>query len=228
MLSIDKISIFACSFLVILVPASRSANVDGDLHDPSIAYDPDTGYYLSVSSGYDSIPPAGHRIKGSVLDVAREVVNSFVIYEKADNFNPSLVYDSRNHFFLIVWAPLKPDLIEGIDDHDIYGKYVKLYTDGTHEFNPNILLTIQTLANNDFDYIINWMIKIQIKGIRPIYRNYNPLSGTFVVVWEDDSDGGTTAIDILINYVPPWNPFDCGSPPVPLIDRCFGSGRSHR
>ena len=122
------LSVFTFMFLVIMVPISGFAQVDGEQNTPVIAYDPDTGYYLSV---YVEWIAGITQVWGKVIDAAGKVKDTGIIFHgPPDNYNPDLSYDSKNRVFLVVWEH------NVIGDADIYGKYVKVNPNGTMSFRP--------------------------------------------------------------------------------------------
>ena len=118
------LSILAGLMLVIMIPALVGAQVDGDEARPAMAYDPATGYYLSVFEHYIA---GTTQIWGQVIDANGQPVNpAFLLYHNPpDNYNPDLAYDSTRGIFLVVWEHWSAS------DSQIYAKFVRLQPDGS-------------------------------------------------------------------------------------------------
>ena len=120
------IAIVTCFVVVCLLSASGIAQIDGEEVTPIVAYDPETGHYLSVFVQWNA---TNAHILGEVLRVSDgQVLNQFIVFNLDDNYNPDLAYDSDNDVFLIVWE----HNVSG--DADIYGKYVRVNPDGSVSF----------------------------------------------------------------------------------------------
>ena len=192
--------ILGCLMFFIMLPALVGAVVEGDEAQPAIAFDPSTGYYLSVFQHYYA---GTWQIWGQVLDANGQPVNpSFLLYHNPPmNFYPDLAYDSTRNLFLVVWEHY------GIGDSDIRAKYVRIQPDGSLQANS---------GTSSYDYVVNCD-----NGTFPNNMQANPAvtysssNDNFLVTWEDNRNA-TTGVDIYSSGIPGWNWGD------PLPTRCTG------
>jgi hypothetical protein len=202
--------IFLVLTLVFLGSVSVNAQVAEDEANPAMAYDPATGYYLAVFDRYAF--GITYQIWGQVLDRYGQPVNpSFVLFHGPNNYNPALAYDSQYGVFLVVWEH------STASGTDIYGKYVRVNSDGSVYYNG-----FQT----DYDLTVNCdnggvSLPPNPQKIEPAIA-YDRASGNFMVVWIDNrNDIGTIfdTWDIYGQVVPPWDPFEG----LPAPARCSGT-----
>jgi hypothetical protein len=185
--------------LVFFCPVLVDAQTEGDESEPAIAYDTANDLYLSVYSRYTT---GVTQIWGQVVNAAGQKVNApFIIYHHPTmNSNPTLAYDSINGVFFVVWEHY------ALPDADIYGKYVKLNSDGSvsirsDQYNYDFQVNCDDLGNKSFPTIA-----------------YDSAGHNFLVVWDDDRYFGASGVDLYSQTVPGYD--FSGGGPLPV--RCFG------
>jgi hypothetical protein len=185
--------------LVFLYPGLIVAQIEGDETEPAIAYDAANDLYLSVYSRYTT---GVTQIWGQVVSAVGQKINSpFTIYHHPTlNSNPDLAYDSINGVFFVVWEHY------AFPDADIYGKFVKLNSDGSavmrsDQFNYDFEVNCDNPGNKSFPSIA-----------------YDSVTGNFLVVWDDDRNYGASGVDLYSQTVPGIDISGGG----PLPPRCLG------
>jgi hypothetical protein len=184
---------------IFLSPGLIVAQTEGDETEPAIAYDSANDLYLSVYSRYTT---GVTQIWGQVLNATGQRVNApFMIYHKPTlNSNPDLAYDSINGSFFVVWEHYV------LPDADIYGKYVRLNSDGSVSMRSDQL-------NYDFEVNCDSHGNKSFPSIA-----YDGASHNFLIVWDDDRYFSTSGVDLYSQTVPGIDISGGG----PLPPRCLG------